>query len=137
MFLFKTSGQTLDSVIKNQKHAFAGQPRDWQAGESVLVSKNRTDCTSREKQIQFLMVLDSIRELRPGESEQYWPGTEGRWRYLVQCRNTVRIRPFNLQDAIGVDASQYGAVVTFARIRSEHEKKLISFLKSRDPELRL
>lgn len=136
MFLFKTSGATLVSVVKNQKHAFKGQPRDWHIGEIVLVSKNLADCEKNERQIQYVMALDSIRPIQPGESERYWPGTEGRWRYLVQCRETRRVnRPFNLQEALGVSAKVYSAVMTFRRLDPNHEVQLLSFLKLREPEL--
>ena len=77
MYLFKTSGKTFQSVIKNQKHAFFGKPKDWHVGELVLVSKNKGDCQSREKQIQYTMTLRDVRLLRPGEAEQYWPGNRG------------------------------------------------------------
>lgn len=40
MFLFKTSGATLPSVVKTEKHAFRSQPLDWYIGELALVSKN-------------------------------------------------------------------------------------------------
>ena len=76
MFLFKTSGATFDSVIKNQKHAFDRKPKDWHVGELILVSKNKGDCQSQEKQIQYTMTLREIRLLRPGEADQYWPGNE-------------------------------------------------------------
>ncbi len=87
MLLFKTSGRTLGSVVANQCHAFRGQPKDWARGEVVLVSKNRGDCAPGEKQIQHVMRLVTVRPLRPGESERLWPGTEGRWRFLVPCRD--------------------------------------------------
>lgn len=136
MFLFKTSGATLPSVVKNQKHAFNGRPRDWHIGEIVLVSKNLADCGKSERQIQYVMVLDSIRPIQPGESERYWPGTEGRWRYLVQCHDTQRIsRPFNLQEALGISAKEYRAVMTFKRLGPDHEAQLRAFLKHREPEL--
>ena len=136
MFLFKTSGQTFDSVIANQKHAFASRPTDWNPGEWVLVSKNRADCGSREKQIQYLMVLESIRTLDPGESDRYWPGTEGRWRHLVLCRDTRRIsRPFDLKEALGDSAKEYSAVMTFQRLRPDHEAEVRAVLKHREPDL--
>lgn len=138
MFLFKTSGATLASVVKNQKHAFRGQPRDWHVGEPILVSKNRADCSEHEGQIQYVMTLDSIRPIQPGESEKYWPGTEGRWRYLVQCRDTQRIsRSFNLQDALGISSKEYSAVMTFRRIKPDHETQLRVFLRRHEPELQL
>lgn len=136
MFLFKTSGTTLASVVKNQRHAFNGQPRDWHIGEIVLVSKNRADCDKNERQIQYVMALESIRPIELGESERYWPGTEGRWRYLVECRGTQRINhPFNLQEALGISAKEYSAVMTFKRLDPEHEAQLRAFLKHREPEL--
>lgn len=76
MYLFKTSGKTFNSVIKNQKHAFSSMPRDWHPNELVLVSKNKTDCNYGEKQIQYTMRLNNIRLLQPGEAEKYWPGNE-------------------------------------------------------------
>ncbi len=136
MFLFKTSGATLPSVVKNEKHAFVGQPHDWHIGELVLVSKNLADCGRTERQIQYIMALDSIRELVPGESERYWPGTEGRWRHLVQCRDTRRIaRPFNLKEALGISAKEYSPVMTFKRLSEEHETQVRAFLKHREPDL--
>ena len=136
MFLFKTSGATLASVVKNEKHAFNGQPRDWHIGEIVLISKNLEDCDKSEPQIQYVMALDSIRPIQPGESERYWPGTEGRWRYLVQCRDTQRINhPFNLYEALGDSAKEYSAVMTFKRLGPDHEAQLRAFLKHREPKL--
>lgn len=138
MFLFKTSGQTLGSVVANQKHAFRGKPRDWHHGELVLVSKNRADCAPGEKQIQYLMKLDAIRPLKPGESEQFWPGTEGRWRYLVQCFGTQRLTcPFDLHDALGPRAHEYGAVMTYKRLDSGDELRVMELLRNREPGISL
>lgn len=136
MFLFKTSGATIASVVKNQKHAFSNQPSDWHVGETVLVSKNARDCGQSERQIQYVMALDSIRLIQSGESERYWPGTEGRWRHLVQCRNTQQIkRPFNLRDALEISAKEYAAVMTFKRLPPDHEAQIRAFLKNREPEI--
>jgi len=121
MFLFKTSGATLHNVVRYQKHAFRGRPREWLPGEVVLVSKNRADCGPTERQIQFTMELVKIRPLQPGESEQYWPGTEGRWRYLFECAATKRLaRSFDLADVLGSKAAEYQAVMTFKRLSPEH-----------------
>ena len=125
MYLFKTSGATFDSVIENQKHAFRGKPRDWHRGEIVLVSKNKKDLRLGEKQIQYRMRLENIRELRPGESERYWPGTEGRWRYLVECTDTERLgRAFDLEDVLGPDAQGYKSVMTFKKFEPEHAQAI-------------
>jgi hypothetical protein len=92
MYLFKTSGSTLPGVVAHQKHAYRNKPAGWSVGELVLVSKNRADCSSGEKQIQYVMRLRNIRPLAPGEAERLWPGNEGRWRYLVECSDTHSIR---------------------------------------------
>jgi hypothetical protein len=131
MYLFKTSGQTFHSVIANQKHAFLNAPASWHPGEIVLVSKNRTDCRPGERQIKYLMEIESIRTLRPGESEMYWPGSEGRWRHLVSCRETRRVEPFDLEHALGRSASRYATVQSFSRIFPEHEERLIAYMESR------
>lgn len=131
MFLFKTSASTFASVIKNQKHAFVNCPKDWAVGEKVLVSKNKKDCYSQEKQISHIMEIDDIRYLSPGESEKYWKGTEGRWNYLVMCRNTEQIsEPFDLSDILDDEETlAYRPVVTFKKIEPEHETKILNYLK--------
>ena len=130
MYLFKTSGKTFDSVILNQKHAFAGMPRDWYVGELVLVSKNKVDCSKNEKQIQYVMKLVDIRPLKPGESEKYWPGTEGRWRYLFICEDTRRIKqPFDLHEILGDRARLYAPIMTFKKFEPEDEELLTQYIE--------
>jgi hypothetical protein len=41
VYLFKTSGATFNSVIKNEKHAFSSKPKDWYVGELVLVTRTK------------------------------------------------------------------------------------------------
>ena len=130
MYLFKTSGKTFDSVITNQKHAFVGKPKHWHVGELVLVSKNKMDCQFREKQIQYTMALRDVRSLRPGEAEQYWPGTEGRWEYLVICDRTTAIQPFNLEDVLGDEFKEYSPIMTFKKVLPRHEKMIEGYLKT-------
>ncbi len=118
MYIFKTSGATFDSVIRNQKHAFRNKPRDWQPEEIVLVSKNKGDCAPREKQISFTMRLKEIRGTGDDEIERYWPGNPGRWKYIVDCTGTEAVpTPFNLDDVLGDSSQDYDPVITFARIK--------------------
>ena len=130
MFLFKTSGATFESVIRNQKHAFRGKPSNWHRGEMILVSKNKRDCVAREKQISYVMRFKDVRLIRPGEAEKYWPGNEGRWKYLVICEGSIKLpRPFNLEDIIGRKASEkYKPVITSKKLDSIHEKLVIEHL---------
>src|SRR5438309_2476957 len=108
MYVFKTSATTLGAVVAHQRHAFVSRPRDWEPGELVLVSKNRTDCRAGEKQIQYVMRIRDVKHLANGEAEKYWPGNEGRWKYLIRCDSTHRLRtPFNLRDVLGESANIY------------------------------
>src|SRR4051812_31939052 len=118
MLLFKTSGKTINSVIANQKHAFNSQPKEWEPGEIILVSKNRTDCKPAEKQIQYIMFLETIRKANDKEFEKYWPGNKGRWKYMADCSKTVRLqKPFNIDEVLGPESSQdFGPVVTFKKL---------------------
>lgn len=134
MYLFKTSGATIGSVVANQKHAFRVRPREWRRGEAVLVSKNRADCALGERQIQYVMRLVAIRPLRPSESNHYWPGTEGRWKHLVECDRTQRLmRPFNLSDALGADALPYQPVMTFKRLDPDHVRRIQAYVGGLNP----
>lgn len=131
MYLFKTSGSTLDSVIANQKHAFFSKPRNLLPGELILISKNKRDCKDGEKQIQYTMRFESIRRIKVGEVEKYWPGNEGRWRFLVNCYDVKSIPyPFDLDNVLGPEALHYSFVVTHCKIKPEHEKKIITFLSN-------
>jgi hypothetical protein len=129
MFLFKTSGETFDSVIHHQKHAFRGRAKDWSLGELVLVSKNRDALRATERQIQYVMRLRNWRPLRPGEAGRYWPGTEGRWEYLVECDGTARINhPFDLDEVLGDEAAAHKPVMTFTKFSPAHEQQLSQHL---------
>jgi hypothetical protein len=129
MYLFKTSGATFNSVIRNQKHAFKTKPRDWEPGEIVLVSKNKQDCASTEKQISFTMRLRTIRETTDAEINDYWPGNPGRWNYIVDCTGTEQVpKPFNLSEILGEAARIYDAVMTFRKVDAEHEALIAPLL---------
>ena len=132
MLLFKTSGNTINSVVANQKHAFKGQPKNWEIGEIILVSKNRTDCRAGEKQIQHIMFLDKIRITNDEEFEKYWPNNKGRWKYIADCTKTVKLQnPFNIEEVLGpASFHSYGPVVTFKKIEPEDEKLITKYLRS-------
>jgi 5-methylcytosine-specific restriction protein A len=131
MYLFKTSGTTIDSVIKNQKHAFTGAPRDWYAGEIVLVSKNKENLSIGEKQIRYIMRIENIREIRPGEAEMYWPGNEGRWKYLIECYDTIKLdRPFDLADILKESAKKFQPIMTFKRIDNSDEQLIVNYIEN-------
>jgi len=131
MFIFKTSGKTFEGVIKNQKHAFDDEPKNWEESELVLVSKNKKDTSEDEKQIQYIMKIEDIREADDDEIEKYWPGNRGRWDYLVDCYDTIELDdPFNLEELLGEKrAKRYAPIVKFGKIDLEDEKIIIDYLK--------
>ena len=101
MFLFKTSGSTFRRVIRNHKHAFHSKPKKWHIGELVLISKNQADLHPFEKQIRYTAQINNIRKASQEEIESCWPGNQGRWNYIVDLENVVKItRPFDLSDVL-------------------------------------
>lgn len=132
MYLFKTSGATMEGVMKYQKHAFCVRPRDWYRGEIVLVSKNKVDCGPNEKQIQFIMRIHEIRRIFGGEADKYWPGTASKWRWLVEGRDGIKVPvPFDLGDLIEEDrVALYKNTRVFCRVRPEDETVILSHLKN-------
>lgn len=130
MYIFKTSGKTFNSVISNQKHAFSGKPNCY-TGELILVSKNKSDCQQKEKQIQYIMRFERIREAMNIEIEKLWPGNSGRWKYIIDCYNTIKIEnPFNLEDILSIEESlRYGPVRTFVQLDLLSTEKIMTYLE--------
>ena len=126
MFLFKTSGDTINNVVRYEKHAFPNQPKNWHSGDLALISKNASDCRKYrgkriEKQIQFIAELINIRSLIPGESDRYWPGENNNWKYLVELGNMHKLSQFfDLRDVIR-NFRRYGPPESFAKIDSIDE----------------
>lgn len=126
MYIFKTSGETFDSVIRNQKHAFRTKPSELYPGELILVSKNKSDLAQNEKQIMYTMRFKDIRIATDEEIELFWPGNQGRWDYIIDCNDTKPVSiPFNLEDVLGYEARIYKPIVTFKKIESRHERLII------------
>ncbi len=132
MHIFKTSAETFDSVIKNKKHAFHGKPKDLVKGDLILISKNKSGLKNNEKQISYTMVFSNIREIKPNEAEELWPGNEGRWSYIVECSDVIKLKnPFNLEDHIGHErAEKYGPIITHGKIKDKDEELIIQKIKN-------
>ncbi|MFZ7131779.1 MAG: hypothetical protein ACOWWR_05420 [Eubacteriales bacterium] len=131
MYIFKTSGKTIDSVIRNQKHAFKAKPKEWDTGELVLISKNKRDCSYGEKQIQYIAKINNIRPMLPGECEKLWPGNTGRWKYLVELTDTKQIaKSFDLQDILVEDEyyKRYNGVMCYKRLPLKDERLVEAYL---------
>ncbi len=131
MLLFKTSAATLDSVIHNRKHALKHEPKNWGKNELLLISKNRIDCKQGEKQIQFIMNLNSIKKYNNTEIKKFWPNAKNNWEYLVDCDTVVKLeKPFDLTDVIGVNAKIYKSSLKPKKILGDDEKKILAYLKN-------
>ena len=130
MYIFKTSGKTFNNVIKYQKHAYKIPLKNWDPGEIVLVSKNKADCNRQEKQIQYIMKIDSITPSGPEVISKYWPGFGNKWNYLIHCTDTKHlVQPFNLEDIL--DAQQckgYHGIMTFKRLETRDEALVIEYI---------
>ncbi len=131
MYLFKTSGGTLPLVVDAKTHGYATRPADWNAGEIVLLSKNKGDLEPGEKQIQYIARIVDVRRLRPGEAEAYWGVEyEGKYEWLIELSDICQLaEQFNLSDAIGSGAEDYWGVRSFKRLGFLHEVKIERLLE--------
>jgi hypothetical protein len=76
------------------------------------------------------MRLIEIRPIEPREADKYWPGNEGRWRYLVICNDKKRIiQPFNLEEVIGDESRSYRSVMTFSKLKVAQERLVEEYLR--------
>lgn len=129
MLLFKTSNQTLENVINNKKHALHHQPKQWEKGEVLLLSKNRKGSKKGEKQIQYIMTLDSIVMRSDEIIKKYWPESRNDWNYLIICSNIKKLdKAFDLVDILGERANPYHPAQKPKKILKEDEKKIMNFI---------
>jgi hypothetical protein len=89
-----------------------------------------------ERQIQFLAKIVGSRKAGAEEIEHDFPGVDAgeRWQTLVRLHwSRLLDVPFNLSEAIGVDAERYETVQNFARIDASHEQRLVDFIMKTNP----
>jgi hypothetical protein len=131
MYVFRTSGETLPLVVEHRKHAYATQPKEWDVGETVLLSKNKKDLGRHEKQIQYIARIVDVRPILPGEAELYWGAKyEGKWNYLIQLSDIRPLtRQFGLAEVIGTGASDYWGARGFSRLKPAHEAEVERFVE--------
>ncbi|MFA6618269.1 MAG: hypothetical protein WCT23_04290 [Candidatus Neomarinimicrobiota bacterium] len=139
MHLFKTSAETFESVIKNEKHAFRGKPKDLHAGDVILISKNLTHDSGIVKQISYYAILDKIVSASFHDIERFWPGNGGRWNYITEFMKVIKIdTPFNLNDVLPKEyLNEYRGVQTHKKIPKEHEKLIWSSIKQKPEKTKI
>ncbi len=131
MHIFKTSADTYDSVLKNQKHAFKYKPVELYHGEIVILSKNKRGLSVNEKQISHYAIFDKIKKCNDKEIEQYWPGNKGRWYFITEFSEVNEIvSPFNLSEILPADRSKhYSSIMTHGKFKKEDENIIMPHIK--------
>lgn len=138
MFLFKASGKTYRRVALGAVHAFPHSPSEANRDELVLLSKNRADCRPSEKQIRFAAKIRDVRDARPAELEQLFPGVgaDERWKSAIRLYNVCELeRPFDLNEVTGFNAKHFRPVQGFSRLRESDMAALFQFLVATNPKL--
>ncbi len=123
MHIFKASAETYDSVISNQKHAFANSPKDISPGDIIILSKNKSGLRQGEKQIAHYAILKKIRACTDEEIETLWPGNPGRWKFITEFSEVRQIEPtFNLEEVLSAERTKhYSYLMTHGKISIEDE----------------
>ena len=135
MYLVKASAPVLDTVRRQNKQLFRGEPRDWEADEPVLFIRNKGDLEEGEKPIAVTARIAKIRPVEGSEAADLASGVKGQFRFVAEYEDvTELVAPFDLEEAIGERAADAYKRVTIARkVEGEDATKLGSFLKARAP----
>jgi hypothetical protein len=135
LHIFKASAETYESVISNQKHAFANSPQNINPGDIIVLSKNKSGLQKGEKQISHYAILSKIRRCTDQEIEELWPGNNGRWKYITDFLETRRFEPaFNLEEILPADRTKhYSSVMTHARFSAEDESIIKTLIEGKLP----
>ena len=140
MFLFKASGATYRKVAKQSKHAFPFSPTDVVGDEFVLLSKNREDCATSERQIQYVAKVLSVRSPAAGELEAAFPNVNAGARFgcvvdLYWSRPLANA--FNLSEVPGLNYRRYDTVQDFAKLDEADALAVVRHLTATNGELLL
>jgi hypothetical protein len=140
VFLFKASGATYRKVVRQSKHAFPVRPVDVAVDEFVLLSKNREDCATSEKQIQHVAKVLAVRSPDDGELEAAFPNVHAseRFRCVVELYwGRPLARPFNLSGVPGLNYKRYDTVQDFAKLDEADSLAIVRHLTTTNSELLL
>ena len=133
MYIFKTSGETFNSVIENKKHAFKSCPSDYHRGEIALISKNKSSLNKDEKEIKYAMRIKEIREATSSEIENYWPGHGNKWKYIVDMYDRMEfLIPINLDDVVDTKQGFYKGIQTYRKVKEKDKQDFLSYIDSQN-----
>ena len=140
MYLLKATGATYRKVIRQSKHAFPHQPKGEADDRFVLLSKNKEDCTTTERQIQHVAKILNVRDPHPGELDKAFSGVDAstRWRCVGDLYwGRPLVNPFNLSEVAGLNYKRYDTVQNFAALDHLDAVAVVKHLEETNPELLL
>jgi len=140
VFLFKASGATYRKVVRQSKHAFPYSPAEVEGDEFVLLSKNREDCATSERQIQHVAKLLAVRPATHGELDAAFPNMNAaeRWKYVMELYwGRPLMRPFNLSEVTDLNFKKYDTVQGFAKLDEADAIAVARYLTATNRELLL
>lgn len=128
MILLKTSAQTLDDVLRNQKHATKNKFH-YETGEILLIQQTVNSLTSStDKTICWVMNCVEIYPDLNNESDRIWGQ---HWNYIIQGENLRAVDGFNITD-LQVTNHNYKCIVTHGKIQPKDEEVILSWIEEID-----
>ena len=118
LLLLKTSGQTIDQVVKNAKHATNTQPNAT-VGDLILIAQTKTTLKPGQKSIRYVMTYKGSRLDTGSESVKIWGK---KWKYMIDGYDVIQIPGFNIKD-VQATKKNYDPIVTHCRLKPEDEQQ--------------
>jgi len=104
MIIVKTSGKTIENVVRHAKHALNCQPR-LKRGDIILISQTKDSLPPYRKPIQYLMEFERCYYDHKKESNEIWGKF---WPYIIEGRNCRQLKKSFEISAIQVTEKDYG-----------------------------
>lgn len=127
MLLFKTGGDTLTGVLKNEKHASHNRPRSARAGDLMLLQQTKQTLDRGQKSIKWVMTFVDCVPDTEGVSRKIF---HRQWRYLIVGRDVRSVRPFDLED-VQVSSKNYVGVQTHCQLLPEDEEAVLAWIEGK------
>lgn len=127
MLLLKTSGRTIDEVVRRAKHATDSRPNA-QIGDLILIAQTKDTLQPGKKSIRYIMTYKGYRLDTENESKRVWGK---KWKYIIDGYDVVEIRGFNIED-IQVSKKNYDPIVTHCRLEPKDEEAVVEYLSKKE-----
>lgn len=126
MLLLKTSGKTIEEVIRRAKHATNARPNA-QLGDMILIAQTKGTLAAGQKSIRYVMTYKGHRLDTTNESQKIWGK---KWKYMIDGYDIIEIPGFNIED-IQVSKKNYDPIVTHCRLEPQDEEAVKKYLSKR------